>query len=318
VAERSKQMVNQKSKTKPKSPAKRFRERLQKRSGILSLLQQPADYVWKYEERWTIEAGELLKKTEILVKSFQRHAMLLRYIRSVRRFYPDMQIRIADDSFRKKSETNRIVEKICRMPGVSWHSMPYDSGLSAGRNLCVRETPAEFVIVTDDDFIFEECTSLEALLLLLANVDVEFVGGLVRTDGRVAQNWVGDFSVHPKRKQRTLLMKPPSSKPERFAGIRFQRCNITYNFFAARREYLLAHPWDDQYKISNEHIDSFWTWWEAGAGVAYTIDCICGHDSRGNTKAYREKRRRRSADNVNTKHGFTHRQTMDVTRFPGI
>ena len=272
------------------------------------------DPIWRTEPKYVALGQQLLTRSEIIIKSFLRHRALFRCVQSIRKFYPDVAIRVIDDSFRD-GKTNDDAERIKQLPGVTWNQMPFDSGLSAGRNHGVRNSPAEFIILCDDDMLFIPQTDLTALLVGLHETGVDIFGGLSRRNGRGASNWCG----HLTKKRSVLVMTPLHTPVEVIAGIRFRRSDITYNFFAARRRFLLDHPWDNQFKIGGEHLDSFLTWKAAGAKVAFTVDCVCDETGVDNSPEYRAFRRRTTSYAVlNKKHGIITRRTIGTIRFPGV
>jgi glycosyltransferase involved in cell wall biosynthesis len=261
--------------------------------------------------------NEMLARTEIVVKSFLRHPTLLQFIRSVRRYHPNMVIHVADDSF-KGGQTNSCVEQIKNDPHVRWHSMPYDSGLSAGRNLAVCRSQADYIILCDDDFVFTHDTDLGALLLPIAD-GLDLCGGLVRMNGVTPQNWSGTFKFTPRggRGRRDLQMIRVSTPIENAMGVPYRRCDVMFNFFAARRSVLLKHPWNEKHKISSEHLDSFLRWHAAGLKVGYTTACICSHD-RGHYPEYQKLRRdpkRGRIDTTHKDHKIQNRALIGFTSF---
>jgi hypothetical protein len=271
---------------------------------------------WKTDNAIREKIGDLLLETTILVKSFKRHDALLRFVQSVRNFYPTISICVADDSF-QNGETNDTAEKIKSMPNIQWIQMPYDSGLCAGRNAMVKAATTQYVILCDDDFIFEEKTDLGALLLPLPETDLDICGGLVRRDGKTASNWCGNF-IWPPGPDHVLRMSHPLPIVELSRGIRFMRCDVTYNFFAARRQFLINHPWDETFKITQEHTDSFLTWKLAGAKVGFTIDCICGHTKHYNGDDYRKYRTRDFSQYFHRKWQIASRKLNGITQFSGL
>ena len=59
----------------------------------------------------------------VLIKTFERPAVFRRLVQSIRRLYPSLPIVVADDS-----------REPIRLSGVETVSLPYDSGIAAGRN----------------------------------------------------------------------------------------------------------------------------------------------------------------------------------------
>ncbi len=64
-------------------------------------------------------------------------------IKSIKKFYPSLHNIVADDS---KSPVHR--------PDVEYHVLPFDSGLSKGRNFLVKKVKTSYFLLLDDDFCF--------------------------------------------------------------------------------------------------------------------------------------------------------------------
>jgi len=107
-------------------------------------------------------------KVTLIVKTFERPQCLSRLIYSIKLKYPDLRIIVADDS----KESKKIV-------GIEHLRMPYDSGVSAGRNLALSKVDTPFVVTLDDDFIFNHKTNLEIWLEAMENTDLDMIGGSV-------------------------------------------------------------------------------------------------------------------------------------------
>lgn len=260
----------------------------------------------RLQKEWRDEGNKLLKETEILVKSFRRQRLLLRFLESVRKFYPEIIVHVVDDSGEMTEEGFKARD----LPNVIWHEMPFDSGLPAGRNKGIQESSAKYVIICEEDFVFTKETDLGAMLIPLETLDI--CGGLTRKNG-VAENWCGNMRLEGE----TLRQEKANCSEEEVKGVPFQRADFTYNFFAAKRETLLAHPWDERYKISDEHLDSFLTWKKAGLKVGFTTQSICDH-APSRDREYNEYRQRKDTSLLNEKWGISERKTISVTKFPGI
>jgi glycosyltransferase involved in cell wall biosynthesis len=95
----------------------------------------------------------------IIIKTFERPMMLRRLLTSLKRRYPQLPVLIADDS--KKPYTDSIVGSLGMRSTVRTFRMLYDSGLSAGRNLLVRNVQTPWYVLADDDFVIHDYTNLE-------------------------------------------------------------------------------------------------------------------------------------------------------------
>jgi len=69
------------------------------------------------------KSSDLLSQTTALIKTFQRPKDLDRLIRSIQRYYPELQIMVGDDGLEPSPRSD-----------VDYLRLPEDIGLSAGRN----------------------------------------------------------------------------------------------------------------------------------------------------------------------------------------
>lgn len=104
-----------------------------------------------------------------VIKTFERPKVLRRLLNSIKRKYPGMHIIVVDDS-RYPTPLDKV-ELI---------TMPYDSGVSAGRNEGLKHVTTKYVLIMDDDFIFNRHTRFEAALTIMeANPEIDIMGGKV-------------------------------------------------------------------------------------------------------------------------------------------
>ena len=180
----------------------------------------------------------------IIIKSFMRPRALKTLVRSIRSYYPDTTVLAADDGDAPE-----------RPPGIDgWFELPWDVGLSAGRNFLVDRVETDFTMITDDDWIFTSRTRIEAALDafercgqldLVAGRLVTPEGGELRPDGfngtlyREGRNLVQHFG----RRRRML------------AG--FPIYDFVPNLFVARTAALRQVRWDERLKVG-EHMEFFW------------------------------------------------------------
>lgn len=212
------------------------------------------------------EAGPLDDVT-VLIKTFERPRVLRRLVESVRRLYPGLGIVIADDS--------RVPR---RVEGATTIALPYDSGISAGRNagLAAIETP--FFVLCDDDLVFFRGTRLAPLLRRMrAHPEIDLVGGRaldlphyrdVDTRGRRALTAASKARRgSPARRAEELDGAPPTplrrghaedaqaeAPGGTLAGL--ERREVVRNFFVGRTERVRQVGWDPQLKLV-EHADFF-------------------------------------------------------------
>lgn len=113
------------------------------------------------------QRAEVARRVTMAAKTFQRPSTARRMVRTVRRVF-DGRIVIADDSRQPMTSPGRNVEII---------SMPFNSGVPAGRNAALDAVNTEFVLVSDDDIVFTQASNLaSALAYLDAHPEVDIVG----------------------------------------------------------------------------------------------------------------------------------------------
>ncbi|KAK9407378.1 beta-C4 N-acetylgalactosaminyltransferase 1 [Crotalus adamanteus] len=107
----------------------------------------------------------------IATKTFIRYDKLRVLIDSIRKFYPTVNIIIADDSL--------DIEHV-QGPHIEQYFMPFGKGWFAGRNLAISQVTTKYVLWVDDDFIFTPRTKVEKLVDVLEKTSLDLVGGAVR------------------------------------------------------------------------------------------------------------------------------------------
>ncbi|XP_002741731.2 beta-1,4 N-acetylgalactosaminyltransferase 2-like [Saccoglossus kowalevskii] len=115
------------------------------------------------------------KKITIITKTFMRASSLFELIKSVRIFYPNITIVVADDSRIPLNITDAYTK---------YYVMPFAEGWFAGRNLALSQVRTKYFLWVDDDFIFSKDTKLEKFLEKLEanHVNVDIVSGVVHVE----------------------------------------------------------------------------------------------------------------------------------------
>ena len=108
-----------------------------------------------------------LDEVTAVIKTFERPAKLRRLVASLRRHYPELRVIVVDDSAHPTS-----------MPGVETVVLPYDSGVSAGRNAGLARVTTDYVLMLDDDFVFYRHTDvLKAFRKLSSHSEIDILAG---------------------------------------------------------------------------------------------------------------------------------------------
>lgn len=248
----------------------------------------------------TPESNPLLLETTFLVKTFLRHDLALRCVRSIKERYPS-KVLVVDDSDAPKSFEDEL-----KALGVKLLRLPYDSGLSAGRNAGIKQIATPYTVVLDDDTIVTQESRIDRMLRLLSRADI--VCGAMRQDGELV-DWHGSYL----RRENGLILVPFDGEYEEANTVRFARVDFGLNFLAARTAFLRSNRWDVNLK-THEHTDFFLRLKDTKARVVFAPDSIFGHAPE-KPNAYRSMRYRREFRlKFFAKHGLAYHVGLNGSR----
>ena len=228
---------------------------------MVELMFQWADCPLKTNAQW-------LAATTIIVKAFERPDCLRRCLASIRARYPEASILVGDDS-RQPAELPDNVRSI---------RLPYDCGVSAGRNRLVAAVDSSHVLIVDDDMVLSGRTDIATLWSHLHRGGFDLVAG--RTAGK-RPPYVGHFLV--RGDTLTLARGPVPDSPDCYHAVE--------QFLLARTDALRRAPWDDRLK-TGEHADWAIRAWQAGLRAGYVPSVIVRDESHRGSRAYRQLRGR--------------------------
>ncbi|XP_078615633.1 beta-1,4 N-acetylgalactosaminyltransferase 1-like [Branchiostoma floridae x Branchiostoma japonicum] len=118
--------------------------------------------------------NDISAKVTVVTKTFLRYASIRALLSSIREFYSNIRVIVADDS--------RPVEDL-QAENVDHYVMPFAAGWFAGRNLAVSQVTTPYLLWVDDDFVFVPETKLENLVEVLENTRLDLVAGTVGHNG---------------------------------------------------------------------------------------------------------------------------------------
>lgn len=180
----------------------------------------------------------LLDQLTMVIKTFERSRLAARLIRSIRRHYPRSTIVVVDDS-----------REPTRFDGVENLHLPYNSGISAGRNEALRLVETPFVLMLDDDFVFTRHTRLaDAMRTMVDNERIDIMGGQVV-----------DLPLYITHDYHRAGLFHTGATPLHTPGTLIGGLPVTEkvpNFFIARSDGLRRVGWDPRLKML-EHADFF-------------------------------------------------------------
>jgi glycosyltransferase involved in cell wall biosynthesis len=186
----------------------------------------------------------------IVVPTFLRDGCLQETLGRIQRHLPDCKVVVVDDGYQTRAKD--YLYSMMRTDGHQAVYLPFDTGLSAKRNVGVRLANTRYIVIASDDYAFDAVSRSDFTMWKKALTgwfrlvggrvnDRPYEGFLTLTDGVMEERlWKEGDPVHHE------------------GGLEIREVDIVCNYFMAYRDFLLQYPWDEQFKIGGEHGDFFW------------------------------------------------------------
>lgn len=200
-------------------------------------------------------------------------------------------ILIADDS--KMSSEDLIKSEFSDLP-ITYLNLPFDTGLSEGRNVLVNHVSTDYFLLCDDDYVFESRTDLDRALEVLKENKLDIVGGEYYNYVNIPNlkvfvrqithpfrllrfflhrykrsAYIGNFVMKDKDCELQVSYLPPEKE--------ITRCDLVNNFFIAHTATVRSMGgWDKELKMG-EHEDFFLRAKQKGLQVAFLANFGTGH-----------------------------------------
>nr|XP_027780433.1 beta-1,4 N-acetylgalactosaminyltransferase 2 [Marmota flaviventris] len=199
----------------------------------------------------------------IATKTFLRPHKLKVLLQSIREYYPDVTVIVADDGKKPLEIKDDYVE---------YYTMPFGKGWFAGRNLAISQVTTKYVLWVDDDFVFNNKTKIEMLVDVLEKTELDVVGGSVM--GNVFQ-----FKLLLEQSEAVDCLHKRNGWFQRLDG--FPHCVVTsgvVNFFLAHTERLLRVGFDP--RLQRVAHSEFFIDGLGSLLVGSCTDVVVGHQPR--------------------------------------
>ena len=218
---------------------------------------------------------------EVLINTYGRQAKVEEQLLSLRVFFPDTCVQIADDGPQDLSShfMGFCQQKKCRYTWVG-----HDVGPAAKRNWLVNHSSATFLFVTDDDMLWTSSVDVEKMIELLQHADVVTCGLSDR------HPLVG--SIHFRNGK---VFRCPTDI--QMVQHNCYRTEYGLQILLARRTFLLEHRWDDAL-VLREH-EVFFLSIKNVAKVVACPDMQFIHNNKNSSIAYDKMRNRATSQEFN-------------------
>lgn len=202
----------------------------------------------------------------VIIKTMMRPKSLSKLIYSILKIYPDITILIGDDG--NPSSKDYILNKFRFYKNIHYYELPFDSGLSYGRNYLLNKVNTKYFLLCDDDFVIDKKLDLEVLIDILEEKQLDILGGYLR-NYKIVRNFkdklivLGQKIFHYEIKTNYLGYFETSNNKlnvhySRFDFPEFTETELCLNFFLAKTSSIKAiKGWDEDLKLQ-EHTEFFY------------------------------------------------------------
>lgn len=193
-----------------------------------------------------------MNKICIVITTFLRDELLYKSIQSiVDNYQSNWQLIIIDQNNESENLTFKKIFKsklIANYVSFEWIHVPYNSGLSYGRNIGVqkaKELDCEYVIIWSDSFLANE--SLDKINYLVENqlfgydlIGFELKGSICGWEAKINLIPTKAFQLEFIKKEQQFSKHP---------DFLLLDCELCRNIFIAKTDTLLSSPWDNILKL---------------------------------------------------------------------
>ncbi len=189
-------------------------------------------------------------KIAIGIKTFMREESLFKTLDSIEKYFPyAYRLYIADDGTISDEKEYRYQQ--LEIQGHVVIRLPFNSGLSFGRNSIVQRVTEEYVLIMDDDIVLTDSESVEKMKQVLDSSD-----GIGLCAGMIYQENGECFGGHAYSRGimldidgSALFRRSSRGKLAKANGILFNYADQVVNFFLAKRAIFKSVTWDNRIKI---------------------------------------------------------------------
>lgn len=237
----------------------------------------------------------------ILCHTFLRDDKMYKCINSFIEKLPYAKIYLTDGGI-ISAKKNQFYNEL-RKKGHTVLLMPFDISPAKARNIIIERIKEEFILKIDDDFYVGDKTKIwRSLELMIDNKDIDILGMGVES-ARVLSKFIYDLKIDENRNFFNIN-KNEFWDYKKYKEIKYHFCDVTPDFFIARRNIFPECNWDEKYHVGEGlHWDFFYTLKEKKKKVAYTPDSIIYHMKHDDPASalYTKLRNRKQANMIKLK-----------------
>lgn len=221
-----------------------------------------------------------------VVKTFNRPKNCGITLGGIRNNWPGCRVILVDDG------TEPAPDWLSGMADV-YIPLPFDTGLSEGRNVGIRAADTPYVFIIDDDMHVSARLNIPGLVAGLGHFDIVSAYG-----GPLTMTRAG-----------CRLTLTPGHR--RIVDGVYHEADFVGQAMLCKRDVMLSLPYDPAIKICGEHLDFMVRAMEAGVRIGWTLESRCrSQPKRVTVEGYAEFRHRPQYHLATmVKHGLAHVRT---------
>jgi len=218
------------------------------------------------------------KIVAIGIKTFMREESLFKTLDSIEKYFPyPHKLYIADDGGVSDEKEYRYQQLEIR--GHVIIRLPFNSGLSFGRNEIIRRVREEYVLMLDDDIQLTDSDSIKKMKQVLDSADdIGLCAGVIyQKNGEPYGGHAYSRGLVLEIDNSVLFRHKSTGKLAKADGVLYNYADQVVNFFLAKRAIFKSVTWDNRIKIEYEHMDFFLTLKQTKWKVAVCLDTKSTH-----------------------------------------
>lgn len=216
------------------------------------------------------------------IKTFLRPICLENCLKSIRLYYPGVNIIIADDSNDDIKTRNKAIAENYNATSLD---LDFDVGISVGRNVILDNVSTKYLVIVDDDIFFTHQTDIKKMYDFLEETEYDIIGGCL--DGRGMYEARFDrYTLEPKE----IHYYEQHYGPVYNSSIEAYRSDRCMNCFMGNTLSLKKVRWTDKLKL-HEHTTFFVNAWIKGLRTAVSKEIVFD-EKKVNSREYRKYRGR--------------------------
>lgn len=218
-----------------------------------------------------------------VVKNFLRNGKTQNCIDSLLRWYPGIKIMVVDDSYEDYREKIKPYYKELIKKGHKVIYTPFDLGISFGRNLAIENIETQYVLIGDNDFVYNEHSGVDRMKKVLDDIsDLDVICGGITENG-VDLHYEG-FMQRLKDGAgvyylRNTALDHNKCEWKNVGTNQYAMVDLGFNYFLMRRSAYPRMSWAPEIKVSLEHTFGMFRAKKNGIRMAYLRNAFVTNDA---------------------------------------